>query len=205
MNDKKNRIKMITTTAILAAVSTVLMFLDTPLPFMPSFIKFDISDMPALLASFAMGPVSGVAVALIKNAVNLINTMTGGVGELSNFLLTCFFVVPAGLIYKKKRTFSGAVIGAAVGSAAMALLSLPSNYFIVYPIYTKIIPMENIIGMYKAINPAVETLWDALIWFNLPFTFGKAVVNTVIVFLIYKRLSNLLKSFGNDKKTEKKS
>lgn len=98
------QIRKMTVTAILAAVSTVLMFLSFNVPFMPSFIKMDFSELPALIAAFAYGPLSGVIVCLIKNLINLLSTQTGGVGELSNFILGCAFVLPAGLIYKHKKT-----------------------------------------------------------------------------------------------------
>ena len=80
--------------------SHVFLYVYLFVPLMPSFIKLDLSELPALIAAFSMGPLSGAAVCLVKNLVNVMFTTTGGVGELSNFLLGCFFVVPAGLIYK---------------------------------------------------------------------------------------------------------
>ena len=95
--------RFIAVTGILGAVSTVLMMLSFSVPFMPSFIKFDFSELPALIAAFSMGPLSGVAVCLIKNLINLTMTTTGGVGELSNFILGACLVLPAGLIYKYRK------------------------------------------------------------------------------------------------------
>ena len=180
-------------TAMLAAVSVVLMFLSFPVPLMPSFIKLDLAELPALIGAFAYGPISGVAVCLVKNLVSLMKSSSGGVGTLCNFLLGVCFVVPAGLIYKYNRTRRGALIGALAGAAIMAVLSIFVNYYVVYPIYTAFMPMEAIIGMYQAINPKVQTLWDALIWFNCPFTFVKGLISVVITFLIYKPLSPFLK------------
>ena len=96
----KNHIRELTVTAMLAAVATVLMFLDFSLPmFIPGFVKMDVSELPALLASFSLGPVYGVAVCLIKNLLNLIfHGSTGGIGELCNFLLGAAFVATAGII-----------------------------------------------------------------------------------------------------------
>ena len=138
-------------TAMLAAVATVLMFLEFSVPIMPGFIKLDISELPALLASFSLGPIPGVAVCLIKNLVNLTHTSTGGVGELCNFLLGVSFVVPAGLLYKKMKSRKGAFLGSLLGAFIMAVLSVPLNYFITYPIYAAFMPMEGIIGMYQLI------------------------------------------------------
>ncbi len=183
-------------TAMLAAVSTVLSFLAFPVPLMPSFIKLDFAELPALIAAFAYGPISGVAVCLVKNLVSLMKTSSGGIGTLCNFLLGVAFVVPAGIIYLKKRTRGGALIGALAGTLFMALLSLPFNYFIVYPMYTAFMPMEAILGMYQALNPKVQTLWDALLWFNAPFTLVKGLCSVAVAFLIYKPLSPFLKGSG---------
>lgn len=180
-------------TAMLAAVSSVLMFFSFNVPLMPGFIKMDFSELPALIASFALGPVSGVAVCLVKNLVNLFFTTTGGVGELSNFLLGSLFVAPAGIVYRKIKGRKGALVGSLIGAAAMAVCSVFSNYYVVYPIYTAFMSMEAILGMYRAINPHVENLWQALLWFNMPFTFLKGMCSVAITFVIYKKFSPLIK------------
>lgn len=196
---KKKRIpvRSIAVTGILAALASVLMFLDFSIPVMPGFIKLDFSELPALLAAYALGPVSGVVVCLVKNLVNLLSTSTGGVGELSNFVLGACFVLPAGLIYQKHKTRKAAFWGAVLGAVVMAVVSIFSNYYIMYPIYTAFMPMETILGMYQAIAPGVRTLWDALLWFNLPFTFFKGMCSVAIAFLIYKHISPLLKGKKN--------
>ncbi len=196
-NSETTKLRQLTVTALMGAMSTVLMFIQIPVPmFMPGFIKFDISVLPALIASFAIGPLSGAGVCLIKDLINLMSTSTGGIGELSDFLLSCFFVVPAGLIYKAKKTKLNAVIGSVVGAAAMALLSIVSNYFLVYPIYASFMPMDSIISAYQALNPKVENLLDALIWFNMPFTFVKGMCSAGITIAVYKYISPVLKHGG---------
>ncbi len=184
--------RRLTGTAMLAALASVLMFINFVPPLMPSFIKMDFSEMPALLATFAYGPMYGVAVSLIKNLVNLLSTSTGGVGELSNFILSITFIIPAGLIYQRNKSKKGAIIAALVGGILMALMSVPSNLYVVYPIYTAFLPMEAIIGMYQAILPSVDNLLEALLIFNMPYTFIKAMLNLLIVSLIYKPLSPIL-------------
>ena len=134
-------------------------------------------------------------------------TSSGGVGELCNFLLGVFFVVPAGAIYQamkpkdtagmsrqdiKKQGLKAAIIGSLAGAVLMAVCSVPLNYFLTYPIYTKFMPMEAIIGMYQAILPSVKGLLQCLIIFNMPFTFVKGLLDVVICFLIYKPLSPIL-------------
>jgi riboflavin transporter FmnP len=180
--------------AIMSALSIVLMMFEFSVPLVPSFLKFDISDFPALLTAFAIGPWAGVAVCLLKNLLHLFFTTTMGVGELANFIISAAFVFFAGLIYSRKHTKSGAVIGSLVGAAASALVCVPVNYFITYPFYAKVmIPMDVIIGLYQAILPSVDGLLEALLIFNLPFTFVKGSVCILLTFLVYKPLSPILK------------
>lgn len=193
MTKSSNKIRKLTLCGILGGVATVLMFFSFNVPLMPSFIKMDFSELPALLAAYSYGPLAGVAVCFIKNILNLFSSSTGGVGELSNFMLGCMFVVPAGLVYSKVKTKKSAFIGALLGAVTMAVLSVVTNYYIVYPVYTAFMPMEVIMGMYQAILPAVKNLWQALIIFNMPFTFIKAMANVVMAMWIYKPLSPLLK------------
>lgn len=182
-------------TALLAAISSVLMLFSIKVPLMPSFISFDFSDFPAVMASLTMGPIAGVFVCLVKNIINLFSSMTGGVGELSNFILSCCLVIPAGIIGRKINTYKGAVIGCVVGSVVMALLSIVSNYFLVYPIYENIMPIEAIINMYKEINPNVNGLLECLIVFNCPFTLIKGLVASVLCMPLYKVLRPLFNSY----------
>lgn len=192
MTASVNRTRKLTGTAMLSAVAAVLMFLELPVFFMPSFIKMDISELPALIAAFAYGPVAGVVVCLVKNLINLPVTHSFSVGELCNFMLGVAFVVPAGLIYKRNRTMKGAVIGALVGAMAMALFSLPSNYFITYPFYQNFMPLDAILAAYQAIVPGMDSLLKCLIVFNMPFTLLKGLIDVGLTFLVYKPLSPLL-------------
>ncbi|MGN1480134.1 MAG: ECF transporter S component [Acutalibacteraceae bacterium] len=190
---KNKNLRKVTVTAILAALSSALMFISFSVPLMPSFIKLDFSELPALIASFSLGPMYGVCVVLVKNLVNVFFSTTGGVGELSNFILGAVFVFTAGMIYKKKKCRSYALIGAVVGSFLMAAISLISNYYIVYPIYQNFMPLEAIMGLYQAIYPGVKNLWQALLVFNVPFTFIKGMLSTLITFIIYKKISPIIK------------
>ncbi len=195
MSPAKRRfsVRRIAMVGMLSAVAAILMYLEFSVPFMPSFIKFDVSELPALVASFAFGPLEGVLVCLIKNLIKLPTTSTGGVGELANFLLGAVFVLPAGLIYRFKKGRKAALLGSLLGAFLMGLCSIPLNYFVTYPIYAKILPVDVIIGMYREIFPHVDGLLSCLIIFNAPFTFLKGVVDAALTFLIYKRISPILK------------
>ena len=207
---QRSRTHRIAVTAMLSAAATVLMFLEFPIPFLiPSFVELDFSELPALLAAFSLGPASGVVVCLVKNVIKgLLFSGTGGVGEMCNFLLGICFVIPAGLIYRYKKTRSGALLGALAGAVIMAGCSVPLNYFVSYPVYTKFLPIDVIISMYQEIIqsfngllsragapfslPSVNGLLGCLIAFNAPFTLLKGLLDTALCFLIYKPLSPLL-------------
>ena len=186
MNNKRFSPRNMAMIGMLSAISFILMFLEFSIPIMPSFIKLDLSELPALIGAFAMGPVEGVLICLFKNLIHLMRTSTGGVGELSNFILGAVFVFVAGLIYKLHKNRKGALIGSFVGALAMAVISVISNYFLVYPFYTNFMPMEAIIAAYQAIYPGTKNLLQALVIFNMPFTFVKGLLDVLVTFLIYK-------------------
>lgn len=192
---KVNRVRMITVTGIMSAFATVLMFLDFSVPIIPSFIKLDVSELPALITSYAFGPICGVAVCLVKNLIHLFATSTMGVGELSNFIHGAVFVFVAGMFYKHRHNRKFAFIGAVSGDVAMAALSFFINYFFVYPIYIKVLGMPEpaILGMYQAILPSVDSLAKAILIFNVPFTFVKGMISVGITFSTYPKLSPILK------------
>lgn len=190
---KRSDIRKITGTGMLSAIAFALMFLDFSVPFMPSFIKMDLSELPALIGSFAYGPIAGVIICLIKNLLHLLISSTGGVGELSNFLLGASFVFVAGMVYKVKKNRTGALFGSVAGALIMGIFSVFSNYFLVYPIYYNFMPKEAILAAYQMIFSGVNNILECLIVFNMPFTFIKGILSVVITFLIYKRLSPILK------------
>ena len=198
MKEKKINTRMLVFTAVMSAVSTILMYLQFPLPFIiPAFIQMDFSELPALIVAFAYGPIAGVAVCLIKNLLHLLGTTTMGVGELSNFMLGASFVFTAGFIYQRNKTRVGALLGTLIGSAIMAAISFPVNLYITYPFFTTVFFGGNpapIMGMYQALLPWADTLPKALLVFNVPFNFVlKGLLNAGIAFLIYKPLSPVLK------------
>ena len=195
--NQRNQIRNLTVAAMLSAVAFVLMFLDFSLPmFIPSFVKMDFSDLPALLGSFALGPVYGIVISLVKNLLHLIipGTSTAGVGEVCNFLLGAIFAYMAGFIYQRNKTRKTAILGAVAGAVAMAILSVPVNYSITYPANVKFynLPLEAILGMYQALLPAADSLIKCLIIFNMPFTLVKGLLDAVLCMLIYKSLSPIL-------------
>ena len=194
---KKDTTHNLTVAAMLSAVAFILMFIEFPIPMLiPAFIKMDLSDLPALLGAFALGPVYGVIISFMKNLLHIVikGTSTACVGELSNFILGAIFSAVAGYLYKHHKSRKTAIIGAVAGAVAMGVLSVPSNYFVVYPAYVQFyhMPLEAILGMYQAILPSADSLIKCLILFNLPFTLVKGLLDAVLCMLIYKPLSPIL-------------
>ena len=198
----KSKTHHVVVAAMLSAVAFILQFLEFSIPIMPVFIKLDLSDLPALLGTFALGPGYGVAIELVKNLLHLPFGTSAGVGELSNFLLGAVFVFVAGIVYRRRKNRRTALWGSILGAVSMAAVSLPLNYYLVYPAYVAVygMPLQAIIEAYREIlghYPALpgahsDVLMACLVMFNVPFTFFKGLLNVALCFLIYKPLSPLL-------------
>lgn len=195
---EKTNVTKLTIIALLAAVAVVLQYLEFGVPLVPSFLKMDLSDIPELIGAFIIGPFGGVLICLVKNLVHLLVSQSGFVGELSNFMLGAVFALVAGVIYRRRKTKAVALVACLSAAAAMALVSLPTNYYIVYPIYAKLFGgMQTILGLYQAILPSADTLWKALLIFNVPFTLIKGLLCVLVTMLIYKPLSKLFVQMNN--------
>lgn len=181
--------------SVLSVIALILMYIDFPVTFIaPNFIKMDISDVPALIGGFAMGPMAGVSIEGIKVVLEIIfkGTTTGGVGELSNFLVGCAFVVPASLIYHYKKSYRTAFIGLLVGIMTMTLFATISNYFFIFPLYAKFMPMETIVAAGSAITSKVTDLWTLMVYCMTPFNILKGLAASAVTMVLYKRVSPIL-------------
>ena len=187
-------IRRIAACAILTAMAVLLMYLEIPLPFMPVFLKFDFAELPVLIGAFALGPVWGVIIELLKNLIHLPVTQTMGIGELSNFITGVIYVGTAGLIYRKLRTKKGAAISMVVSTLVLAIVAIPVNAFITLPLYGSAMgfPLEAIIGMSAGVNPLVKDKISLLLAVFVPFNLFKGTVVGLITFLVYKPISKLI-------------
>lgn len=193
---EKGNLKVIVKVAMLSAIAVVLMLLEFPLPFLaPPFYELDFSEVPVLIGAFAMGPLVGIIIEAIKVLLNLVinGTITGGVGEMANFVIGCSFIVPASLIYKLHKSKKTAFIGLAAGTVIMASLGCILNAYVLLPAYGKALnlPIDTFIGMGKAIHPSIDSIMSFVIMTVLPFNLIKGVLSSLIVVLIYKRLRHL--------------
>lgn len=186
--------RKITSLALLSAIAAILMFIETPLPFMPGFLKFDISEIPVLLGAFAFGPGSAIIIELIKNLIHLPFTQTAGVGELANFLAGSMFAGTAGLIYRFFRSRKGAIISMAAGTVMMTVFTSLFNYYFMLDFYVRFygMPMETIVAMSAAVNTYVHDVKSLIVFVFIPFNLFKGIVISAVTGIMYKRLSPVL-------------
>ena len=185
--------------AMLSAISVILMLFEIPLWFAPSFYEIDFSEVPVLIGAFALGPLAGVVIELLKILLNLaINgTMTMFVGEFANFLIGIAFVVPAAIIYQRKKTKKSAMIGLVIGTVFMVLVGAVLNAYVLIPAFAKAfqMPIETIVEMGTMVNPGIQSLWDLILLAVVPFNLLKGVLVSFVTGLIYKGVSSLIKGF----------
>lgn len=188
--------RMLTKVGVLSAIAFILMLIEFPLWFAPPFLKMDLSEVPALMGAFALGPVAGVLIELIKNILNVAieGTSTGGVGELANFVVGSIFVYTAGYIYHKNKNIKNAIIGMITGTIAMTIAMAVANYYVMIPFYAKLfgMPLDKIVAMGSAVNKYVVDFKSLIIYAVVPFNILKGVIVTSITFLLYKKVSPIL-------------
>lgn len=186
--------RTITYTALFAAIAAVLMYFEFPLPFMPPFLKVDLSGAATMIAGFTMGPVSAVIVTLIKDLVHVLSSQTGGVGELADFLCTSAFAVTASVIYRRYHTRKGALVSCGAAIAVMTVCGMLANRFLLIPFYSKIMPIDAILSACAQINPLIGSLDTYILFGAGPFNLLKGVILSLITVLLYKRLSSWMKT-----------
>ncbi|MCI6467842.1 MAG: ECF transporter S component [Faecalicatena sp.] len=190
-------IRTIAQVSMLSAIATVLMLFEIPLPFAPAFYEIDFSEVPVLVGCFVMGPLAGAVIELVKILLNLVinGTMTAGVGEAANFLIGCALCVPAGLIYKRNRTRKTAIIGMLTGTVFMTIIGCVLNAYILLPTYATAfgMPLDSLVEMGTAVNSHITSLSTFVLFAVGPFNLLKGALVSLIVFLIYKKISPIFR------------
>lgn len=181
--------------SILGVLSYLIMFMEFPLPFFPPFLKMDVSDLPAIIGGFALGPVAGLMIEFIKNLLHFVTkTSTGGVGELANFVVGGAFVVVASYAYKKTHTKTGAMIAMILGIVSMTVVGALMNAWVLLPFYAQFMGgMEGLIAMGQGINSHVNDLWSFAFFIMSPFNVIKGIILAIVTMLLYKKVSPLIK------------
>ena len=194
--------KNLTMIAMLSAIAAVLMIFEIQLPFSPSFVKFDFSDLPVMLGGFLIGPFAGGIIAFMKILLHFLlnGTTSFFVGDLSNLLLTLSFVLPASFIYQQKKTKKTAIQGLLVSIICTSLLAIIFNLFLIFPLYLKVLnlKMVDLINMIHVVNPLVKDVFTMIVFSLLPFNLFKYSIVSMITMLSYKKLSILFKEYENE-------
>ena len=193
----KVNVRKMAQVAMLSAIAVVLMLFEIPLPFAPSFYEIDFSEVPVLVGCFAMGPLAGVAIELLKILLNLVinGSATAGVGEMANFLIGCALVLPAAVIYKRMHTRKVAIVGMAAGTVFMTAVGCFLNAFVLLPAYAAAfgMPISGLVEMGTAVNSGITDLTTFVLFAVAPFNLLKGVLVSLIVFIIYKKISPVLR------------
>jgi riboflavin transporter FmnP len=181
-----------------SALSGILYCFDFSIPVIaPEFYKLDFSELPAMIAGFAFGPVAGVLVEFIKELIKLVikGTSTAFVGDLANFLIGCMLVLPASIIYQFHKTKKTAIIGCVVGTLVMTVFGTWFNAVYLLPAFSKLfgMPLDVILGMGSAINPRVKDLTTFVVLMVAPINIIKGVGISILTMLIYKNVSPIIK------------
>lgn len=187
--------KSVSFVAVFAAAAAVLQLFELPLFFAPSFYQLDLSELPALMCGFYLGPVAGVTCELVKNLLKLLlkGTTTAFVGDFANFAVGCAFVLPASMIYHRVKTKKGAIWSLAAGTASMTVFGSLFNAWYLLPKFAELygLPMQAIISMGTEINPAITDVWTLVAFAVVPFNLLKGTVVSVLTFFLYKRVERL--------------
>lgn len=186
-------VRTISMTAMLSAVAYLLAFVEFPVPLSPSFARMDLSDLPALIGAFAFGPLSGLLIELVKNALQLMTTSTGGIGEIANFLMGASYVVAAGVLYKRHKTKKTALLACIAASFVMGAAAALANYFILLPLFETFMPLDQLIASFAEFLPFIHTKLDVVLFNAFPFNLLKGLVIGGVTMLIYKKLTLVLK------------
>ena len=186
-------VRMLTMTAVLSAIAFVLAFFEFPVPLSPSFARMDLSDLPALIGAFAYGPAAGILIELVKNALQLLTSSTGGIGELANFIMGSSFVAAAGLIYKFHKTKKTAMLACLLASIVMGIVATIVNYFILLPVFEAFMPLDQLITSFGEFIPFIKTKLDVVLFNAFPFNLLKGIGISIVTMLLYKRITPVLK------------
>ena len=178
---------------VFAAVAAVLMYLEFPLPFAPSFYEIDFSEVPVLICSFSLGPVAGVVCELVKVILKLLlkGTTTAFVGDFANFVVGCSFILPATIIYHRFKTKKGALAGMAVGTATMTVFGSLFNAVYLLPKFSELfhMPLDKIIAMGADIHAGISSVSSFVFWCVAPLNLVKGAVVSLLTMLLYKHVA----------------
>lgn len=201
---KINPVKFITVTGIFGALAVILYVVipDFGLGFTPPWLKVHLDEIPMFLAGYMYGPIAALMVDLIKTLVKLPMSSTACVGEIGDFIFSLVFVLPAVLIYERKRKLSSVFIGFGVSTVAQIIFAMLMNVYFMIPFYSMLygLPESVLEGMCTKIIPTVQGenwKWLYASIMVAPMNAIKDSIVIVVVLLLYKRLHILINRIGS--------
>lgn len=192
MNKNLNKMVKI---SLLSVLALLFMFIEVPLPIFPSFLKIEVSDIPAVVGAIIYGPLAGVVIELVKNLLHgVLMTSTGFVGELANFIVGSAFVIPIGLIYNRTNIKFKLLVSSILGIILMVIAAAVGNYFVFLPLYEKVMGwnLNDFVAMGAAINSSITSVKSLVILSIAPFNVLKGVIVSVVITVIIKPLSSII-------------
>ena len=196
-DDARMKVKKSAFIGLMGAVSAVLMLFRFPIPFMPPFLSFDLSGLMEMLGGFMFGPMAAACIIVVKILLQLVmqGSFSLGTGELQNLILSCSYVLPALIIYHRNKTKKMAITGMAVSTLFVSVMAVFTNLYLIIPFYVKLfgMSMDDIITMCRTVNPAMKNVTSMAVFGLLPFNLIKYGVTSLVTFIVYKRLSRVIK------------
>jgi riboflavin transporter FmnP len=192
---KSTKLNVMVKVSILSVFAFLLMYFEIPLPIFPNFLQLDISDLPALIGAFALGPVQGVLIELMKNILHgIFKGGTAFIGEFANFAVGSIMVYTAGAVYQRNRTKKTAIVGLILGTIFMSVVAVIINLFIVLPLYEKVLnfPVKAVVGLAGKVNPKITDMNSFLVWAIVPFNLLKGVFVSILTMAVYKSVSPVI-------------
>ena len=195
--EKQNRTRFLVRVAVFGGFSAVLYcvpFLKFPVPFFPSFLEFHFDEIPAFIAAFAYGPMTGLYILLVKTFIKLPLTTTLCVGEIADLLYSTAFIIPAAVYYERHRTFKGAIESLILGLICQLFVSLVANVYVMFPFYMDMFGLSEqaLLGICQAANPAIKDIrWSVGFFAVLPFNAMKDAMIIFVTLLVYKSTHTL--------------
>ena len=191
------RTKYITKVALLSAIAFILLFLETNIPFMPTFLKIDLSEIPAIIGTVTLGPVAGVIIEFIKNVLHAPMTQTQFIGEIANFVLGSIYVLSIWAIYrgnKDKFDAKKLIKALAFGTLILALSAAIINYLVLLPLYAYVLGFKTsaVVAGAKLVNPMIKNVMSLIVVGIIPFNIIKGIIIGALSFGIFSRVKNYL-------------
>lgn len=183
-NKRKLSTKRLVFIAVFAALSYIIGMFSFPIFPATPYFKMDFANVFILLSGYLFGPITGIIVCVIKELLSLLNTTTGGVGELANVLMTSAFILFPAIMYRRKKGIRSVIIGMAIGCLFGISGALIVNRFIIFPMY---------------MGAGAQAVYKQVFWICVAFNLIKTTIICLVTFAVYKKLSKFIHKIEDNK------